>query len=465
MLLANLKKTITFLLLLSTVTVWLFSGWPQIWQNPLIPAGVKKVQAAPAAGDGHVIYGDKQTNLTLYNRSFSGTTFGSEGTLSLGGYVGWADLEASPYDADRLLRGVLEQTTFDVKTSIFDYSTGNWTEIATVTTDTGYGLRMLFDIEFEQSTGDALIVYGDNVAGEVKYRTMASSANDWGTEQTLSFGGGSGGVPRTVRAVRDPDTDDIMVAWEDANFDIFSALWDGSSFGSVTTHETNSINAAGVKDSPVFDLAWEGGTSTSEGMITWLNNSGTVRYNTFTSGSWDTAGDVTGLSFTAGNKGGLVITSIRWSGEHSKIAVMGGTGNDKIIKANIWSGSGWGTAEQLTTKQMDIGKANPAAAVWQKTSGDLFVTYLVKRNEIGVRLRIYDVGTDSWSSDLGPLTGTAVFKGGVMADADLNSKAVAIVAGESKTDVGTFGLICADPCNTGAASEWTTTLELRSASA
>ncbi|MDA2930249.1 fibronectin type III domain-containing protein [Acidobacteria bacterium AH-259-O06] len=167
----------------------------------------------PLVVQGEVIYGDKQTNQILYDRGLGGTAFGNESTLSLGGFVGWADLEASPTDANRLLRGVLEKTTLDVKTSIFDLSTGNWTEITTVTLNTGNGGLRLFDIEFEQSTADALIVYGDNTAGSIKYRTMLSSASDWGTEQTLSF---TGGVPRTVRAVRDPDTDDIMVGWEDA---------------------------------------------------------------------------------------------------------------------------------------------------------------------------------------------------------------------------------------------------------
>ncbi|MEW6323779.1 MAG: PQQ-binding-like beta-propeller repeat protein [Nitrospirota bacterium] len=433
---------------------------------------------AAQAGDGHVIYGNRNASTTLYNRSFNGTTFGLEGALLLADFVRWTDLEASPTDADRLLRGVIEKGTKAVKTSIFDYSTGTWTEITTVTSSTGNDSRRLFDIEFEEGTGDALIVYASSTAGALRYRTLSSACApiatcDWSAQQTLNF---AGGTPRTVRAARDPDSDDVLVAWEDSNFDVFSALWNGSSFGGVTIHETNSINAAldtsgaplGPKDSQVFDLAWEGGGSTSEAMVAWMNSVGVVRYNTWTGGAWGLSNDLPGLSFAVGDKaGGLVVASTRWSAAHSRIAIFAGNGNEKRIKVNIWSGTGWGAAELLGSVGSDMRtdkEGLPLEAVWQATTGNLFVPFIVRQNDIGVRLRIYDVSSDTWGVDQGPLTGTDIFKGYVRADADRNSQAVGIVAGDKNVDIGTFGLICAHPCSVGTAAEWTTT-EINTAAA
>ena len=404
---------------------------------------------------GHVIYGDKQNNQILYNRSFGSTAFSGEGALSLGGFIGTADIEVSPTDTDRLFRGALEQNSLDIKTSIFDSSTNNWTETTTVTLNAGYALRKHFDIEFEESTGDAIIVYTDNTAGNLRYRTMLSSASDWGTEQTLT-GAGFTGTPRWIIAKRDPDTDDVMVVWEDSNFDIFTALWNGSAFGSVTVHETDDANAADDdKDSPPFDIAWEGGVSNSEAVIVWVDSVMTVNYNTWTGGAWGTAGTIS-MSLDADGKGAEVTLSTRWSDEHQRIGLTAVGGDEKTLWANVWSGSAWGTTVQLSTDDsIDAGNGRFTESVWQKTTGDLFVPW-ISNNDTGIRLRIYDVSSESWGSDLGPLFGTAAFKGYLRADADINSQAIVIIAGARDGDTGTFGLICADSCSTGQASEWTT---------
>jgi len=40
------KRLLKFLLVFVLVVGWIFSGWPQIWQNPRIPPNIQKAQAA-----------------------------------------------------------------------------------------------------------------------------------------------------------------------------------------------------------------------------------------------------------------------------------------------------------------------------------------------------------------------------------------------------------------------------------
>ncbi|MEE9533078.1 MAG: hypothetical protein V3W06_01560, partial [Acidimicrobiia bacterium] len=413
---------------------------------------------APADGDGSVVFGDDAATNTLYAWELSGTAYSTETTLALGGLAGAADLEASPTNANRLLRGVIDQTALDLQTSIFDFASGSWTEITTVTTSASSALKHNFDIEFEQATGDALIVYTDSTTGNLRYRTMLATESDWSAEQTLTSSSPAfTGIPQTIMARRDPDTDDIRVSWEDAGSDVFTALWNGSSFGSVTLHETAAASEG--KPTPVHGIAWEGGASTSEALIVWLDSAGTPTYNTWTSGAWGTAGTVPTFDLgTAGAAKGFEIKlSNRWSEEHSRIAVVGAGGNDKIYKAAIWDGSAWGNQVQISSgATSSCCKVPYISAVWQRTTGDLFVPWFDKTAQ-GFRLKIFVESTTTWGDDLGSLYGNGAMKGTLRADADTNSQAIAIVGGDSMNVSGTFGLVCAAPCSTGAAGQWTTT--------
>ncbi|MCH7912468.1 MAG: VCBS repeat-containing protein, partial [Deltaproteobacteria bacterium] len=409
---------------------------------------------APVAGEGHVVWGNATTSF-LRDQQFSGTTFSNETTVTIGGDASAVDIEASPTVANRLLRGVLDVTAKDVQTSIFDHSTGNWTEITTVTTTASNALLRNFDIEFENSTGDALIVYTDSGAGHLHYRTMLSTESDWSVVELNLTDAAFTGTPRQIIAKRDPDTDDIMVAWEDSNLDVFSALWDGSSFGSVTRHETAS--GSGNKTSPIHDIAWEGGASTSEALIVWVDGSAVVHYNTWTGGVWGTPATVPNFSLGTAGKGFEIIMSQDWSKAHRKIGLVGAGGNGKTYFANIWDGSAWGNNVQITSgATANAGTIPHVQPVWQKTTGNLFVPW-IEKTVAGVRLRIFAVETLTWGEDLGPLFGGAAMKGVLRADADKNSQAIAIVTGDAMNVTGTFGLVCADPCSTGAAAQWTTT--------
>jgi hypothetical protein len=53
------SKVAKFLLIFVIIIAWIFSGWPQIWQEPPIPPKVRVIEAAVAisVADGTVAYG------------------------------------------------------------------------------------------------------------------------------------------------------------------------------------------------------------------------------------------------------------------------------------------------------------------------------------------------------------------------------------------------------------------------
>ena len=109
-----------------------------------------------------------------------------------------------------------------------------------------------------------------------------------------------------------------------------------------TGHQGQDIRGSSCADNTHWVVAAEDGVITSIKSISvyLMNNVGTVRYNTWCGGAWGTAADVTGLTGFSTGTGAVVVTSTRWSEEHSRIAVIASDGNSKIAKANIWSGTG-----------------------------------------------------------------------------------------------------------------------------
>lgn len=39
------QKALQFIIVFLVITAWIFSGFPRIWQNPLIPLGIQEARA------------------------------------------------------------------------------------------------------------------------------------------------------------------------------------------------------------------------------------------------------------------------------------------------------------------------------------------------------------------------------------------------------------------------------------
>jgi len=204
---------------------------------------VAYVNPTLAAGDDPANYRDV-TDL-------SGISVAGEKELESAITYTWVEMDVSPTNGSRAISLLHEGTingatgSGDLISFIFNNATAVWTSLTDLTTD-GISLDLdpqSFDIEFETTTGDALVVYGKDTADSIYYRTMTEDEDDWSDETEITAAVGATGIDSTdpywLRLYRDPASDDIMFVWEQSvagGAFLQTSLWDGNSWGAVTDH-------------------------------------------------------------------------------------------------------------------------------------------------------------------------------------------------------------------------------------
>ncbi|HUC20989.1 MAG TPA: hypothetical protein VMR98_05885, partial [Candidatus Polarisedimenticolaceae bacterium] len=153
----------------------------------------------------------------------------------------------------------------------------SWSSEWTVTVADGSLPR--FDIAYEQTSGDALVVYTGNIVGgvgvtnELRYRTWNGAS--WSAEQNLDTLRTTGIVDAVDLESR-PGSNDIGLAWGDRNFDLSANLWDGTNSvwktepaAALATDLTRMASATSLTHFS-FDLSFE--SVSGELVVGWGTN-------------------------------------------------------------------------------------------------------------------------------------------------------------------------------------------------
>ena len=241
--------------------------------------------AALVEDDGRINYARKETEAIRQPqaRTWNGATE-SWSASGAGLPVGLSDstpvgmvTKLSPLDNDEELIGVLASDATDASTELdFHRWDGvEWQlEFSISVIDPGVAERLMFDIEYEQSTGDALVVYSNNTATPV-YR--ARSQGVWSAEVSLPLNDGAGpnpdtntGTVRWVEMEPRPADDEVTLLFADDNNDLVAIVWDGTQWltASAITHETDLWTpSTNLVDNRCFDLAYE--EATGDVLVAW----------------------------------------------------------------------------------------------------------------------------------------------------------------------------------------------------
>ncbi|RJP43100.1 hypothetical protein C4587_03020, partial [Candidatus Parcubacteria bacterium] len=119
-----------------------------------------------------------------------------------------------------------------------------------------------FDLAYEQLSGDALVAFATSTAGRVLYCEFDGaswSGSNCATPSQLNIGSSTAAfewvrlVPQGGEQISMGRTNRILLVAQDANDDIFAAIWDGSAWGNVETMTTGSSSGPTQN----FDGAWE----------------------------------------------------------------------------------------------------------------------------------------------------------------------------------------------------------------
>jgi hypothetical protein len=119
------------------------------------------------------------------------------------------------------------------------------------TNPNGISLYRGFDIEYEQSSGDAIVVAGDGTADPNYYVWNGSS---WASGVDINIP--TTGVPYFIELASKSGADDLAMIVLDSNSDTYGMRWTGSAWdnmGTATAWETT----ASIATMKAIDVAYE----------------------------------------------------------------------------------------------------------------------------------------------------------------------------------------------------------------
>lgn len=352
--------------------------WPQgaLSRNVSVANYLTNWQLATAAASGGLlIYGDTTIAPKYRNYDTAANTFSSENITASSSIGQSFIIRASPTKTEAIAGFVTSAGNLN----IFCYDGSNWSQEWSLNVGGNSSTRR-FDIAYETTTGDAMVLYSTNTAttNELAYRTKPGSsgcgAGSWASAANLNPVRTSGIVHWVKMAWDKRGGQNLITAiWADANSDLSAMVWSGSAWGNepAAVTEASLEIIATPQDVEDFDVEYE--SLSGDVMVVWANSAGSngtngVRYRTCTGGTsactWNAvttpptfSDDATNLDLAANpNTDQMVFASI------------GNAGRD--LQLGYWSGSAWtNTANADTSCNIPAAGTKMVAAGWLVSGG------------------------------------------------------------------------------------------------
>lgn len=259
--------------------------------------------------------------------------------------IAW--LEFSPVSSKRVMMALHDDGTLDSFMCEGGCSSEtSWTKqqnIVDIWSAVPAGADRPFDMAFEDSSGDLIIVY-DKVSTtsgqELFFRVMTDTGTTFGSETAINTQTSDSGTDRVypyIRLAPDDGNDKIgAVMFDTSNDDVNAMIWDGSAWG----NNVAVTAASAAVDEEQIGIAWERNSGHLLAVGGAGANIGYVEYTT----SWQTASTIGGVATGVGNVNWISMKQTpRSAGNEIYLAFSGDVSDFASIQ---WSGTAWGTGTE-----------------------------------------------------------------------------------------------------------------------
>jgi hypothetical protein len=276
------------------------------------------------------VYG--QDNATPAQTLYDAGAWGTESDLlTTGAEPKWVVARACP-TRDEATAGVLVSGN---SLGVAFRRDGAWGSFSTACGATGTDSERPYDLAYEQSSGEGLIVYWSSNAARLGWRTWSTGSVS--AETTITA------LTQQVKWVRlepKPGGNEILMLALDKDSDLHALVWDGSAWGSATLLH----NDASDKNRECFDIAYEA-TSGRALVVYGVDREQQPRYRTLTAGVWSAEQTAPGV----GGEPRWVRLASRPGSNDIAAAYLD---DARDINANVWGGSGssWGVNTECATR-------------------------------------------------------------------------------------------------------------------
>ncbi len=247
---------------------WNGSSWGGLTEHGTNTSGAQRESLSFAWSLGSTNLG-----MMMYNDSNNDTTPNARAFTASGGFGSWGsptenqNIGAAGRNYSIIARPGADEFLACARDSSNDIScmeTGagpSWTGYQELETTSEGGNGTNFGLAYEQESGSlAVLVYSGNPSqDDPKFRTYDPSSNTWGGEAAMSD---IGSDLETVRAIPQPNSDDILFLMAESSQDLWSVVWNGASdqFYSSGDRALIEHGTNGSGDNDVwYDFAWDDG--------------------------------------------------------------------------------------------------------------------------------------------------------------------------------------------------------------
>ena len=316
-----------------------------------------------AVGDIRLVFaelGNPQVQSLHWSRADGGWTQ-EQPTPALGGTPRWTVNKVSGDGRGVELIAALSQSAADHSLHLLRWIDDQWSEEWVFTSPVLEGDKRGFDVEFEASSGDALVVYADG-GHTPSYRTLVDGV--WSTVKALPLNDGPGINPDPnaeevlwIELEPRPGSDEIALAYADAGDDLVALIWDGSAWVTEATRtletELKWNGQTGVVSNRAFDLAYE--SIAGDLLVAWgRRNQGDFNYaiRKPVTGQWFPTsahvpdvinGDCHFVDLTAYPGGNQIAGAFYDLGDGTERLGLG-----------MWSGDAWQDTGELDSQTLDV---------------------------------------------------------------------------------------------------------------
>ncbi len=258
---------------------------------------IREAQAAIIAQytGGLLVYADDTVGTPKYKVFDDTTGFGAEQSASSVGAsaINWIRVAASPTNDEWIIatRDAANVIKAQVCTGV-DGGVSCGTPTTITATAGTHGFRN-YDVAYERTSGDALLVYGTATADEL--RKIVWTGGAWGSDAAITTTRTTGTVEWVELTSRN-GSDQIGIAYSDTNDDVSAYRWSGTA---VADEATAAITATAVTgDVRKFDVSFEG-TSGDMLVVSWVAGAGTAATGQLVGTTW-TIGTQTAVDMITG---------------------------------------------------------------------------------------------------------------------------------------------------------------------
>jgi hypothetical protein len=286
-----------------------------------------------------LVYGEGVVTTPRY-RVWSGSAWGSEASAqSVGGTIQWV-MTAAGTTRNEYITGT-QDASADINVQVYDADLGTWGDLQEVTTGVSDITARGFDVAYESTSGDALVVYCDGDADPGYYVWNGAS---WTGPSSINLG--SANNCEYIQLASNPTSDEIIVVSRDTGTQYEAQVWDGSAW-------SNSVVLGSMNQVAHEGMAVEYEESGNQAMVVVSNGTSA----NFAWVAWDSDTDLwsTPTTQTIGN-----------DFEAGMIARDAGTDrlglcyadDDDDLGSLIWDGDGWAAFVAATNEFESTGTTN-----------------------------------------------------------------------------------------------------------